>query len=238
MGDETLRFANPLDWCMLSNMHTETETQPSSENDSGRRLTASEWAEACTQFERGEKSVRQLANDYGISRQAMGRGLKSRGVTRNSRLDEVRNETDEIARREREAKIQNANAQVENFAKYNDVIVKLVMKRVIDGDRGDALATKHADILVLKNAAAVVERARRENWDILQIEDLLGEDAKLPDLNIGEYTPEELEAIRAANEEHYQEGLDDGSDDEHDGEGDEDLDPEEIARMVADGELG
>lgn len=189
-----------------------------------KRLSATDWAHIVTLFERGEKNKRELAEQFGVSEQAIGQGLKARGTTRNSRLDEVIGEVNDIARQERERKVKAANTAVEQYAKYNDAIVKMVMKKIVDGSQTPGgIAAANAEILTLKNAIAIVRTAREENWEILDIKDLLGENAELPDLNVGEYTPEELERIRQANEEGYLEGLEeDDEEDEGDDESDED----------------
>lgn len=187
-----------------------------------KRLSSVEWATVCTLYERGEKNIRELSDQFGVSQQAIQQGLKKRGIEKNSRMAEVMDESVDHARAAREKKVAAANQAVDQYAKYFDVFAKLTMKRVIEGDRDGNLATKNADILVLKNACAIVEKARMEQWDIQGLDDLLGENAELPDLNVGEYTPEELDAIRAANEDHYQESLRD-SDDYEDAPSDDDV---------------
>ncbi len=188
-------------------------------SDPNKRLSAVDWATICTLYERGEKNLRELAEQFGVSVQAVQQGLKKRGVQKNSRQDEVIGEAHDEARAVREARVNAAKAQVDAYSKYYDVISKLVMKRVIEGDRDGTLAAKNAEIISLKNAAAIVHRARAEQWEIGKLDELLGDNAELPDLNVGEYTLEELEAIRAANEDHYNESM---NSNEGDAFGDED----------------
>jgi hypothetical protein len=183
-------------------------------SDSQKRLSSVEWAAIVTAYERGEKTIPVLAAEFKVSDEAIRKGLRKRNVVKNSRNEEVIGEAVDEARLARERKVKAAEQAVDQYAKYNDVITKLTIKRVIDGDRDGTLAGKNAEILTLKNAAAIVERCRREQWDIQGLENLLGENAELPDLNVGEYSPDELEAIRAANEDHYQESM--RSDDDED----------------------
>lgn len=190
------------------------------------RLSATDWAHVVTLFERGEKNLRELAEQFGVTTQAIHKGLKARGVKKGSRLSEVSTEIDNVAREDRERRVKQANTQVESYAKWYDVIAKMTMKKILEGSQSPGgLATQNADILVLKNATAIIEKARSESWEILDIKELLGENAELPDLNVGEYTPEELDRIRQANEDTYLEGLDDDGDledyDDDEGEDDE-----------------
>lgn len=174
------------------------------------RLSATDWATIVTLYERGEKNLRELGEQFGVTLQAISQGLKSRGISKGSRLDEVVGEVDDIARKERERRVKAGNVAVEQYAKYNDAIVKVTMKRIIEGSQTPGgIAAHNAEILTLKNAIGIVRTAREESWTILQLEEVLGENAELPDLNVGEYTPEELDRIRQANEEGYLEGLDD-----------------------------
>lgn len=193
-----------------------------------KRLSATDWAHIVTLFERGEKNLRELAEQFDVSIQAISKGLKSRGVKKGSRLAEVAGEVNDAAREAREAKVKQANSLVDSYAKWFDVIAKLTMQRVIEGSKTTGgLAAINADILSLKNATAIIHKARAENWEILDIKELLGENAELPDLNVGEYTPEELERIRQANEDSYLEGLDDDDAEEDDLGFDEDDESEE-----------
>jgi predicted DNA binding protein len=186
--------------------------------NTGKRLTATDWATIVTLAERGEKNLRELAEQFGVSQQAISKGLKARGVTIGSRITEVMSEVDDVARKERERRVKQANVAVEQYAKYYDALTKRLIKTVlIDGTQtAGGVAAANAEVLSIKNTLTALRIAREESWNILKIEELLGEHAELPDLNVGEYTPDEIEAIRQANEEHYLEGQ------EGDGEGDED----------------
>lgn len=186
------------------------------------RLSPSDWATVVTLYERGEKNLRELAEQFGVSPQAIQKGLKTRGVEKGSRLDEVANEVDDAARQARERQVAQANATRDNYAKWTDVLAKMTIKQIVEAEQGGNVSRANANVLTLKNGMAVIEKARRESWEILGIEDLLGENAELPDLNVGEYTEEELDAIREGNEASYLEELteDDDSEDGDDGQDD------------------
>lgn len=171
------------------------------------KISPSEWAEIVVAYQRGDKNMVELAAEYGVSVPNISQGLRARGISRTSALTETIDDEDAQARKAREEKVQHAKKKEETYSRYNDAIAQMVMKRVIDGDQNNNLRDKSAEIKVLKEAQHVLGKARREMWQILRIEDLLGEDEQLPDLNVGEYTPEELERLRAANEEHYLDDL-------------------------------
>lgn len=179
-------------------------------------LTPSDWATICTLYQRSEKTMPELANQFGVSKQAIQQGLKQRGVTRESSLTDLGSDGDDTARKAVEAQRAQARTTRENYAQWVDVLSKMTMRKVVQAEQTRNLPSVNADLIVLKKAMEIIEKGRGEAWAILQLEELLGDTDELPDLNVGEYTPGELEAIREANEETYQSTL-------LDGEGDLDL---------------
>lgn len=171
-------------------------------------ISAADWANIVTSYQRGEKSPVELAKDYGVDHRDITQGLRSRGVSRSSKLTEnVKDEVDE-ARLARDVQTKKAADSRDRYSRFHDAIAQMVMKRVIDGDRDNTLPNMAVDIRVLGQASKIIERARQENWDILDIKKLLEDGEELPDLNVGEYSPAELEDIRRANEDHYLEAND------------------------------
>lgn len=177
------------------------------------KLSAADWANVVVTYQSGEKNVVELAEHYGVTHQAISKGLRERGIKRVSQLTEHIEDEDDQARKELEEQRAKARALRERYSKFNDVIANMVMKRVAEGDRDNNLRIYDTEIKILGNAGKAIERARRENWEILDINNILEGEDKLPDLNVGEYTPEELEAIRQANEDHYLEAQEDDDDD-------------------------
>lgn len=194
------------------------------------RLSPSDWATVVTLYERGDKNIRELAEMFGVTPPAIRKGLKQRGIQKASRLGEVVAEVEDKARAEREAAVRKAKDHQENYAKWSHLIAQLTIKKITEGEQGGNLASKNADLLVLGNGMKILEKARKEGWEILSIEDLLGEGSELPDLNVGEYSESELEKIREANEQSYLEGIE--GDHEHDFR--EDDDEEEDAEVEED----
>lgn len=182
-------------------------------SDGKKQLSTTDWATIITLWERGESTLQEMEKTFGITRQAISQGLKKRGIVRGSRLPEVAKEIDDAAAEARAEKVKKAGLLQEQYAKYNDAIVKILMKRVVEGAQTPGgIINAHPEIRALKDAVATLAKAREEQWTISQIEDYLSETEDLPDLNVGEYTPEEIEAIRQANEESYLETQDDDDD--------------------------
>jgi len=186
-----------------------------------KTLTPSDWAEAQTLFERGEKSIQEIADMHGVTRQSIYQGFNRRGVKGQSRLSEVMEETTDAAKEARDARLKKANVKRDQYSAYNDALARIAMKKLLAADKSGNLSVVNADLIAIKNAGVIIERARKEGWDIERIDELLGDDdGLLPDLNVGEYDNEELEAIQKANEDEYLQSII-SEDDDDDGEGED-----------------
>jgi DNA-binding MarR family transcriptional regulator len=187
----------------------DTPDQRRLEMTTGKKLTPAEWATVVVLYERGDKNTRQLGEQFGVSRQAIEKGLKERGIEKASNLDEVRNDVDDAARAELARRVAEANKLKSDHASYVGAITKITMKKIADANQASNLPSINADLIVLGNAMKIVAKGRDETWKILGIDDLKDQADQLPDLNIGEYTPDEIAGIQDAIEESYQSGIED-----------------------------
>jgi hypothetical protein len=162
-----------------------------------------------TLYSRGEKTVRDLADQFGVSPQAIHKGLRARGVQKGSRIADVEHEAEDEAEKARREKVKAAVSKADQFGKFNEFFVQILVKRIRDANENGSLAGANADVITIKNAMATLAKGRAEAWDIHKIEEMLRESEELATLNVGEYTEAELEEIKAANEEAYQASMED-----------------------------
>ena len=81
------------------------------------KLSPSDWANVVVAYQSGEKNVIDLAEEYGVSHQAISKGLRERGVQRVSQLTEnIVNEEDQ-ARKQRTEDVAKARLQVEQIGR-------------------------------------------------------------------------------------------------------------------------
>jgi hypothetical protein len=193
-------------------------------SDQRKKLSASDWATIVTLASRGEKTVRELAEMFGVARQSIHEGLVKRGVQVASRIQGVQAEIEDAATAARKKKVQDANKKADDYSKRIELLAQLTIKKIVDANTAGTLAAVNGDIITLKNATATIAKCRQENWDINKVDELLQENEELAELNVGEYTEDELEQIRAANEEAYNQTLEDGFDELVDADDDEDGD--------------
>lgn len=70
------------------NMMTD-EVETSADDNKNKRMTDAEFASATEKYELGTMGISDLADEYGISRQALSKRFKNAGVIRSSRKDEI-----------------------------------------------------------------------------------------------------------------------------------------------------
>lgn len=176
--------------------------------DQRKKLSPADWATIVTLYSRGEKTVRDLAEQFKVTPQAIHQGLRQRGVQKASGISDVLAEVEDAATAKRKEKVAAAHKKAEDYGKYTDVLVQLTIKKITEAHNAGGISTVNADIITLKNGMAIVAKGRQENWIIGKVDELMQESEELAQLNVGEYTEEELAAIREANEEAYQQTLD------------------------------
>lgn len=169
-------------------------------------------------YERGEASQRELAEKYGVSRQAIQAGLAERGAVMGIRIDEVVSEAKDASEKARRQRIEDVTSMKQRYIQYNDLLAKMVIKKISEASKvgGMGLAALNAELLTLKTASYVFQKTRQEQFDLYDVSALDGDGDEMPELSVSTYTDEELNQIQAANEEAYNEHLlgDDGDDDE------------------------
>lgn len=162
------------------------------------RITPANWATIVVLYQRGEKNTRELAEQFGVTRQAIEKGLKSRGIEKGSRLDEVRNEANDSARAEIVRRVSEPNKCKSEHAGWISAIERLAMRKIVDAENAQNLPSVNADMVVLSNTLKIVAKGRKGIWRILDIDGLKDQGDKLPELNIGEYTVDEIGDIQDA----------------------------------------
>jgi transposase-like protein len=185
-----------------------------------KRLSPAEWAEIVVLYERGEASQQELADRFGVSRQAIGSGLRERDIVMGSKLGDVRAEAEDIAAEKRAIRTREAADFKSRYSKYNSLIGNIVMKKISEAEQpgGAGLASVNAQLVTLRTASQIIKRVREENYALMDIAELDTDDDQLPELGVSVYTDNEIDQITRANEEAYNGAMADklGGDDDTD----------------------
>lgn len=164
---------------------------------SGKRLTQAEWAAIVTKWELGTHTLKQLAEDYGVSLTAIKQGLNSRKAKRGCRAHEIAEQTAEEQKSARQKDAETATKIKEKFLKYTEALSSITMRKVMEQHAAKRpLEEIKGEMDALRKAATIIATMRDENFHLLGLyrDEMLDED--LPEIIFSEMTKEDLEAIQ------------------------------------------
>lgn len=172
---------------------TEPETE---EAPAGKRMLPADWAAAVTEFELGRATKSDLATIYGISRQAMSKGLDARGAVGGSKSKVIADAIVDAAKDAATKKLEDINAMKERQRQRVELIQSLTIKAITDSvkDR-KPISDSKGSIATLRSAMAIVATGRNELFHIFDLHrDPDGGD-EIPEFIVGEYTQDEIDAL-------------------------------------------
>ena len=161
-----------------------------------KKLTEAQWTEAKVLYETGKMNKTALAEEYGISRQAIHSGLTNRGAVYGSKTKVVADATVEAIRDEADKRRDDIQAMKERQRQRVELIQGLAIRQITEQVRDSKpLADRKADMAVLKSAMAIVAVGRGELYHIFDLNRDPDSADKIPEFIVGEYTSEEINAL-------------------------------------------
>lgn len=165
------------------------------------RLTEAQWAEAKADHELGTATASALAHRYGISRQAISKGLKARGAVYGSKSKIVEQATIDASKSDASKRVEEIVAMKEKQRKLIETTQQLTAKVLMDSIRDSVpVSQKSKDVATLKNIMAIFAAGRSELWEIYGLNDDADADQEMPEFAVSEYTPEDLRAITGGDD--------------------------------------
>lgn len=177
---------------------TSPETDPTS--GKGKRLTEAEWATAKADYELGKATKQDLADEYGISRQAIAKGLAARGAVYGSKSKVVEDATIAAQKDEQVKRVEDIAAMKEKQRKMVEMVQNLTIKTITDQVRGTGSGSKpigdvHKDIATLNKAMATIAAGRNELYHLYDLHRDPDGANETEELIISEYSQDEIEAL-------------------------------------------
>jgi hypothetical protein len=184
-----------------------TPATPDADETESKRLLPAQWEEIKELWELGTVNLADLSNRFGISKQAIHKGLKKRGVVYGSRRHEVGKRIAEEATKaaatagaefvaKRRSLIDQAKT---NYLKSNNFIMLQTMQLLQDAKaKAHAFGTLNADLNALQQAAKILTATRKETYTILEVEEDVDE-TQLPKLIVEDLTEDEIFQIQSAD---------------------------------------
>ncbi len=177
------------------------------------RLSPKKWAEAEALWESGEVALGDLVTRFGVDRSTLQKRFSQRGIKKGAKSAEHAKRVSEevtkaaiddatvLAARIRETK--------EEHYKMAAGLAKLTWAEILAvKSSGSPMAVAMNNLKALDNAMNVLKKAREERYAVLGLDrdDHVDEEG-LPELVISELTADQIEALRAKQEDDY--GFDD-----------------------------
>lgn len=187
-----------------------------------KRLTEAQWLVASSLWERGEVTLRELAEKFDVSEAALSQGFKRRDIKRGSKAHLAHKEIEAKTREEKSKLIEEIFEFKKRFLKHGDYLMGLAMREIKNADEKNELDKLQVRQKIENVFAAtkVYKTIRNETFHLYGLYD---ENNGLQDnqleFNIGVYSEKELETLREAQE-MYAKQFD--SDNDESGDGDED----------------
>jgi hypothetical protein len=183
-------------------------------DEPSKRLKESEWLVISSLWERGETTLKELSEKFGISEAALSQGLKRRGVKRGSKAHLIAKEINARTQEESAKLIEEIFNFKKRFLRYGDFLMTSTMNHITECKKdGKKLVTIKPELETLVVATKVYKTIRN---DMYHLYDLYNPDNKPDDdlqFNIGVYSDSDIEALREAQKLYHEQTL---SDDEED----------------------
>lgn len=171
------------------------------DKETSKRLTESQWIVVSSLWERGEVTLKELSEQFGISEPALSQGLKRRGIKRGSKAHEASKEIAEKIKEEKVKMVEEIYHFKKKFLKYGDFLMTLTMNEITEAKKGGAkLATKKNEIETIVSATKVYKTLRNDMYHLYGLYENNGLDEAQEEFNIGVYSEKELDELREAQE--------------------------------------
>lgn len=168
-----------------------------------KRLKDSEWIVISALWERGEVTLKELSDRFGITEAALSQGLKRRGVKRGSKAHFLAKEVQAKTQEEQAKLVEEIYNFKKRFLRYGDFLMTSTMNQIMEAKKeGKKLVSVKGEIDTIIAATKVYKTIRN---DMYHLYDLYNPDNK-PDedlnFNIGVYSEADIKALREAQEIH------------------------------------
>lgn len=170
---------------------------------SGKRLTDAEWAEIVENFELGLMGIVELANKYGVSRQALSQRFKTNGIRGGSRTHEIREAVNQAAKQHAAASVPAERfidrraewieeTRMQGYAALKQAQM-MTVKKVIDTHKaGNSMSSIDDELKALRRYQQIlVENIDSRLGSILSANDSVDE-TNLPALILEDLTASEI----------------------------------------------
>lgn len=165
------------------------------------RLKESDWALAVSLWERGEVTLRELSERFGVTEAALSQGLKRRGAKRGSKAHLIHKEVEKTLSDERKKMIEEVYTFKKKYIRYGDFLMTLTMNLITEAKKDDKkLFNIKNEIETIIAATKVYKTIRNDMFHLYDLYNNEHTDDEQLDFNIGVYTEADIQALRESQE--------------------------------------
>lgn len=167
-----------------------------------KRLNEAQWIVVSSLWERGEVTLKDLSEKFGISEAALSQGLKRRGIKRGAKAHLAYKELEAKHKEEKEKMIEEVWNFKKKFLRYGDFLMTLTMNEISEAKKaGSPLTSKRAEFESIYAATKIYKTIRNDMFHIYGLYDKDNkEEEGNEEFNIGVYSEKELDLLREAQE--------------------------------------
>lgn len=178
----------------------EKEIEKDSETPS-KRLKESEWIVISSLWERGEVTLKELSEKFGISEPALSQGLKRRGVKRGSKAHLAYKEVEAKSKEERAKLIEDVYRFKKKFLQYGDFLMSLAINEITEAKKAKtSLASRKPELQSIFEATKIYKTIRNDMFHLYDLYNPEGQPNEELEFNIGVYSEQDIEELRKAQE--------------------------------------
>jgi len=171
------------------------------EKTTPKRLKESEWIVAVTLWERGEVTLKELSEKFGVSEAAISQGLKRRNAKRGSKAHTVGKAISDKVADEKEKLVEEIFEFKKRFIKYGNLLAQLTIAEITEAkSKAEPLVARKGNLEVINIATKNLKNIRSDLYHLYDLNDPDNKPDEIMDFNIGVYTQEDLENIHEANQ--------------------------------------
>lgn len=185
--------------------------------ETSKRLKDSDWIVVVALWERGEVTLSDLSDKFGVSKAALSQGLKRRGVVRGSKAHIATKKIQEKIESEKEKLVEDIYNFKKRFIGYGnylaDMAVTTLKEAKASGVTGAVAATR-GELEAIYAATKTFAKIRDDMYHLYDMYDKDSAPSENYDFNIGVYSEKDIEAVREAQD--YLKELEEENNKEHD----------------------
>lgn len=169
------------------------------EVETSKRLKDSDWIVIVSLWERGEVTLADLSDKFGVTVAALSQGLRRRGAVRGKNAHASIKKVQEKIDQEKDKLIEDIYNFKKRFLKYGDVLMNLAMSEITEAKKASIpLSTRKGNLEAIASATKVFKAIRHDMYHLYDLYDDNKTENDNFNFNVGVYTEDDIEALREA----------------------------------------